>query len=646
MTTPNTAKCRHFRARARRAAAGLTAALGLLAGSPARAFDIQLTIVGSMTAQEQAAFEAAAQMWESRLADPITVKLRVGWQNLPANVLGSTTTARAKVSWSVARASMFIDAVPGVERNSVNLLPGGNGSIPIVDTNGTRNVTQLTLATANAKALGISVLLDPNYPSLPAGIDGQVYFANAFKSSFDLDRSNGIGATTYDFVGVAAHEIGHALGFLSMTDVQDANPSYELLPSTLDLWRFDETGSPHALGVETRVVLASPADHDHNGGLRPVSHGIESIDPLCNTASKRCQASHWSDDQGLLMDPTVAKGVLVNPNNADTTALDYIGYDRKLRLRYGVPWWKLTFEQIDWPIVAKPWPPLPDPPPIFPEMIPRELGLDPTHSMQLGLDLAGYGRRSFLGVVQYDRAQPAPGDMIETRSPQGLDPGFEELDVDGMPLRMFPPQLTGLYLISDERGMPLVLRSSGPSSFDPTIGPFGGFRVAAFVDGAGDGAADDDASLVVVIPLPSADALEQLGSGEPIGAEAPAGGADSESGMVSIDPGALGQQDGDRDEIPDVSDNCPYYATDVTTDTDGDGRGDECECTDLNGDGLNTVSDMIAINRAIFDPNQDLSLCDGNNDGQCNVSDILSANAEIFSQASTSTCSRYPVPGP
>ncbi|MBK7059844.1 MAG: hypothetical protein IPH51_04770 [Rubrivivax sp.] len=32
--------------------------------------------------------------------------------------------------------------------------------------------------------------------------------------AFDHDRSNGIGSGQFDFVGIAAHEIGHALGLI------------------------------------------------------------------------------------------------------------------------------------------------------------------------------------------------------------------------------------------------------------------------------------------------------------------------------------------------------------------------------------------------------------------------------------------------
>jgi hypothetical protein len=92
-----------------------------------------------------------------------------------------------------------------------------------------------------------------------------------------------------------------------------------------------------------------------------------------------------------------------------------------------------------------------------------------------------------------------------------------------------------------------------------------------------------------------------------------------------------------------ANDRCPFFNEyDYFKDTDGDCalgrcRGDECECTDQNEDGLNTVSDLVSINVAIFNPAEALNICDGNNDLRCNVSDIIAGNVELFSPDS-STC--------
>jgi hypothetical protein len=104
--------------------------------------------------------------------------------------------------------------------------------------------------------------------------------------------------------------------------------------------------------------------------------------------------------------------------------------------------------------------------------------------------------------------------------------------------------------------------------------------------------------------------------------------------------------DDDADGIADDADYCPFFGLANQLDTDGDRRGNVCECTDQTGDGRNTVSDLVAINAAIFNPGLVTPLCDGNNDGLCNVGDIIAANVEIFSPGNTSTCARQPVPGP
>ncbi len=103
-----------------------------------------------------------------------------------------------------------------------------------------------------------------------------------------------------------------------------------------------------------------------------------------------------------------------------------------------------------------------------------------------------------------------------------------------------------------------------------------------------------------------------------------------------------GSEDFDCDGIPDVSDNCPFWPTALLDDTNGDGRGDACQCGDANGDGLINVSDILTANSGIFDPTQVGVLCDATGDGLCNVSDILAINSAIFGLV-TPVCSRHPV---
>jgi hypothetical protein len=104
--------------------------------------------------------------------------------------------------------------------------------------------------------------------------------------------------------------------------------------------------------------------------------------------------------------------------------------------------------------------------------------------------------------------------------------------------------------------------------------------------------------------------------------------------------------DSDADGLSESSDVCPFWAQTSSNDADSDGRGDECECGDQTGDGLNTVADVVAINQAIFNPALATPLCDANGDGLCNVTDIVAVNADLFSPTSDTTCARQPVAGP
>jgi hypothetical protein len=151
--------------------------------------------------------------------------------------------------------------------------------------------------------------------------------------------------------------------------------------------------------------------------------------------------------------------------------------------------------------------------------------------------------------------------------------------------------------------------------------------------GAAGGVAFADEDAVLFDPVGGAYALAYDGSVE-------------YAAWVASDLDALDSPpDSDGDGISDGLDVCPFYDQTSSADADSDGRGDECECSDQTGNGIVNVSDLVAINAAIFNPRLATPLCDGNNDGLCNVVDIVAANKEIFSKNS-STCARQPIPGP
>jgi hypothetical protein len=133
---------------------------------------------------------------------------------------------------------------------------------------------------------------------------------------------------------VAAHEIGHVLGFFSIVDSVDYALSHNTIlsisPTPLDLYRFYD-GS-----IYDPVTTA-----DFTNDPRNLVPGLDAIfDDLDNEWAMSTgrykgdgrQASHWEDNNltGFLiglMDPTLAYRQVIDLTEADLRALDLIGYD-------------------------------------------------------------------------------------------------------------------------------------------------------------------------------------------------------------------------------------------------------------------------------------------------------------------------------
>lgn len=173
---------------------------------------------------------------------------------------------------------------------------------------------------ANAKALGLQ------------GDDGLKDATIMFNSdfSFDFNPDDGITGGTFDFVGIAAHEIGHALGYVSGVDVVDltfGNGPFALSKldsfrvfSVLDLYRYSVDSL--ALDILDLAVGGSPYFSIDGGGT---NLGLFSTGSFNGDGR---QASHWKDSLGLgIMDPTVASGEFLQISTLDLLAFDVIGWD-------------------------------------------------------------------------------------------------------------------------------------------------------------------------------------------------------------------------------------------------------------------------------------------------------------------------------
>ena len=140
-------------------------------------------------------------------------------------------------------------------------------------------------------------------PATMGGNSGYVGFSSS--AAWDFSPSNGISAGTYDFEGVAAHEISEVLGRL--TGLYTSSPSFA---TPVDALRYS------AFGVSS-FSYASPAYFSINGGATNLG--------WFNTTGGG-DRTDWRSIAGDAQNAYLSTGVNYALTSADKTLLDVLGW--------------------------------------------------------------------------------------------------------------------------------------------------------------------------------------------------------------------------------------------------------------------------------------------------------------------------------
>jgi hypothetical protein len=324
----------------------LTVVAGFPQASPG-ALVFNFTPATGMASQAIAGFAAGGQRWASLFSDDITININIGLQSLGTGILAQAGSQRGVCSYASFYNALNLDRLSASDAAAIASLPGlppspteatfgmlinrtsdnpnGSGSAtPYLDNDGDDNNAIINMTTANAKALGLLAAND-------TGVDATITFSSAY--SWDFDPTDGILADAFDFVGIAAHEIGHALGFVSGVDVLDNNaPLVETDPvyrddqftfvAPLDMFRYS---------AESKNAGVIDWTADTRNKYFSLDNGVTSIALFSEGATfgDGRQASHWKDGIPSLgiMDPTGSLGELLAISQFDILAMDVIGYD-------------------------------------------------------------------------------------------------------------------------------------------------------------------------------------------------------------------------------------------------------------------------------------------------------------------------------
>ncbi len=241
------------------------------------------------------AVQNAAKYLETQFSDPVTINIDIGYGEVGGNALGSNTLGSSEsylssVSYSSLLNAMTADATTSADASAVASLPSTS---PV---NGTFWTT-----TAEAKALGLA-------SATSTALDGYIGFSSTLP--FTYTDTSGVASGTYDFNGVAIHEMSEVMGRLLLTGSTVGSTANSYTP--YDLFHYS------AAGVRD-FSASTPGYFSVNGGTTNLA--------AFNTTSGGDAGDWASSVTNNSFDAFSNSGVVNSVSAADLTALDVIGWN-------------------------------------------------------------------------------------------------------------------------------------------------------------------------------------------------------------------------------------------------------------------------------------------------------------------------------
>jgi PEP-CTERM motif len=269
---------------------------------------------GANAAAAQASWIAAANIFSTNFNDNIHVNINVD-AVAGTGVFGQSSTFLNSFSYATLRAAVVADAKTADDATSV----GAGGSVTVADPIAA-NPHTWWVSTAQAKALG---LVADNLNN-----DGTTTFGAGNPFTFNTTNNGPIAAGTYDFRGVAAHEITEVMARLGLSGGTIGNNvnSYSLIddfaytaPGTKSPTKSDNGGVGQSFSINNGTTLLKVWNN-------AFQYGLDTRDWA--PAPSPGQPNQGGDGSPDSFNQYSSSGVVNNVTNVDLRLIDVIGYDR------------------------------------------------------------------------------------------------------------------------------------------------------------------------------------------------------------------------------------------------------------------------------------------------------------------------------